>query len=51
MATNPGKVVTYYQKLLLIKLLDPQSHGFLRSHDMLNTSYLNLHQANGHQTW
>ena len=33
MASKLGKVVTY-QELLLLKLLDPQSRGFVRSRDI-----------------
>ena len=43
-----GKVVTYHEELPFIKLLDPQSRGFVRSHDILNTLYLHLHLTNRH---
>ena len=28
-----------------------QSHGFVRSRDVLNTLYLHMYKTNGHQTW
>ena len=44
MAIKLGKVVTYHEKLPLIKLLDPipQSRSFVSSRDILNTLYLKL---------
>ena len=36
MASKLGKMVRYHEEVSLIKLLDPQSCGFVRSHGILN---------------
>ena len=42
MGTKLAKVLTFHEELPLIKLLEPQSPGFVRSRGILNTLYLHL---------
>ena len=51
MATNLGKMVTYYEGLPPVKLHDPLITWSSETHDKLETWYLHYQSAYGHQTW
>ena len=51
MSTKLGKVVTYNEELLLIKLVNSTITWFCEVTWQISTLYLYLLETNGHQTW
>ena len=50
MATQIGKVVTYYEKLYTHKVITPFKHVVTWGY-MINLKHLHYHNVCGHQTW
>ena len=51
MTTKLGRIVTYFEGLVLIKYMTLSSRVLTRSRDKLKSLYLHHGGAYGHQTW